>query len=65
MKAFVTRSVLLAAALAAIGGCSTSTRDNYSDDAAAAGQSDTSQQRSNLDNFFHGNDEAKTHNSAL
>ncbi len=64
MKAFVTRSLLLAAALAAIGGCSTSTRDNYSDNAAAAGQSD-SQQRSNLDNFFHGNDEAKTHNSAL
>ena len=64
MKAFVTRSLVLVAALTAIGGCSTP-RDSYSGDAAATGRTGTSSDRSMLDDFFHGDDEAKTHNSAL
>ena len=52
MKLLVVRSLALVVILAALGGCST-----YRD--SAAGASGT--QGSSLDDFFHGNDEARTH----
>jgi hypothetical protein len=65
MKAFVIRSLALAAVLAGIAGCSALARDDGQYDSAGAGRTGASRNGSNLDDFFHRNDETGAHNSAL